>query len=130
MVRTMVALMLGVTLGGNGATVALAQSPSTPQVSRPTATVPLETTNPTPRPKAVIGKVKAVKGTSLVIEVSGTTPEQYTFALVGTLIKISEKEGTSTDLKEGTTVEVTYTESGGKRIAKTVTDRPTRVRGQ
>lgn len=126
-----VALIVSVTFWGGEATVAFPQvrQPNS-EVSSQTIAVPLEAKRPVQSLKVVIGKIKAVDGAHLVIEVSRTTPAQLTFALVGTLIKVRDKEGTSSDLKPGDLVEVTYRQSGEKRIAKTVTDRPTRVRGE
>lgn len=84
------------------------------------------TRKPADEVKTVTGMLKTVHAGSLVVEVSGETPKQYSFLLARSTMNVGGKEGTTADLKEGDTVRVTYTESEGKLIAETVTVRAAR----
>ncbi|MBI3454277.1 MAG: hypothetical protein HY002_00625 [Candidatus Rokubacteria bacterium] len=76
----------------------------------------------------VSGKVKSVTGNSLVVEVRGKTPKEYTFDLAGTTIKAGGKDAATTDLKDGDDVRVSYTQSEGKLVAKTVVARAAKAK--
>ncbi len=97
------------------------------EAARPSPAAPAGgTTKPADEVKTVTGMLKAVDAGRLVVEVPGETPKQYSFLLARSTMNVGGKEGTTADLKEGDTVRVTYTESEGKLIAKTVTARAAR----
>lgn len=105
-----------------GATVALAQYGAKPEAPKPSVAAPAgEGKQPVEKMKTVTGKVRSVDTATLVVQVSGKAPKEYAFALAGSTIKVGGKEGTSTDLKGGDAVQVSYVEADGRLIAKTVT---------
>jgi hypothetical protein len=130
MLRGGVALIVAVLLVGGGAGVSLAQYGGKPEASKlsPATTTGGDVKEPAETVKTVTGKIKSVEPTRLVVKSSGKTPKEYTFELAGTAIKVGKKEGTSTDLKVGNAVRVTYTDSGGKLIAKTVIAKPVKAK--
>lgn len=79
-----------------------------------------QTKKTTAKVRSAAGTVKSVDAANLVIHVSGKSPKEYTFSLEGAVIKVAGKEGTSTELKEGDSVRVTYVLSDSKMVAKTV----------
>lgn len=124
MLRNMLAVIVALTFGLGVAAAALAQYSQPgprPEATKPPAPAQTgEAKKPAEKPKTVAGKVKSVDAANLVVEVSGKTAKEYSFALAGVTIRVDGKEATSTDLKGGDAVQVTYTESEGKLVAKTV----------
>jgi outer membrane lipoprotein-sorting protein len=72
--------------------------------------------------KSARGSVKSVSENSLVVMSSSKDKKEMTFALdTKTMIKKAGKAVTGKDLKEGDMVTVSYSEDGGKMMAKSVT---------
>lgn len=132
MLRATVAVMLALMFAVGVVTIVLAQyGPygGKPDATKPSGLAPTSGAKQvTAKPKSVSGKIKSLDAGSLVVEVPGKTPRQYTFALAGATIKVGGKEGTSTDLKEGDAVQVMYTESDGKLTAKRVAAKTARAK--
>jgi ribosomal protein S1 len=133
MFRKTVAVVVALGCAFGSGTVAVAQysqpgakseAPKSGTTQTADATKPAENaTKSAEKVSTVSGKVKSVTGTSLVVEVRGKTSKEYTFDLAGTTIKAGGKNATATDLKDGDDVGVSYTQSEGKLIAKTITAR-------
>jgi hypothetical protein len=113
MLRNTVAVIVALTFGLGVAAAALAQYSQPgprPEATKPPAPAQTgEAKKPTEKPKTVAGTAKSVDAA-----------KEYGFALAGATIKAEGKEATSTDLKGGDAVRVTYTELEGKLVAKTV----------
>ena len=119
--RGAVAVIIALLFVAGGATVALAQYGTKPEAPKPSVAAPAgEGKQPVEKMKTVTGKVRSVDTATLVVQVSGKAPKEYAFALAGSTIKVGGKEGTSTDLKQGDVVRVSYTDADGRLTAKTV----------
>jgi len=75
---------------------------------------------PATKLSSLAGKVKSVGAMNLTLETKAKPPKEYTFDLTGAAIKVGGKEAAATDLKEGDEIRVSYTQSEGKLVAKTV----------
>ena len=93
------------------------------QEAKPPASAPAKAAEkPAAKAKSAKGSVKSASEDSLVVVSSGKDKKEMTFALdAKTMIKKAGKAVTAKDLKEGDMVTVSYSEDGGKMMAKSVT---------
>lgn len=120
--KKLVALLIGFAFVAGTVGMAAAQTTPAPAPAKKSAEK-MDTKKPAAKAKSASGTVKSAAADSLVVagKEKGKNAE-WTFAVdPKTTLKKSGKAITAADVKAGDTVDVRYTEDGGKAMAQSVT---------